>query len=48
MGRVRHAARGLAHDGLIDVLRKGRPVDPDTAKGVIRLRLAGGRLSARV
>ena len=39
MRPVREAARGLSQDGLIDILRKGKPIDPDTIKGVIRLRL---------
>ena len=39
MSHVRNAARGLARDGLIEILRKGKPVDPETMKGVIRLRL---------
>ncbi len=39
MPRVRQAACALSRAGLIDVLRKGRPVDPDGVRGVIRLRL---------
>ncbi len=39
MPHVRDAACGLSRDGLIDILRKGRPIDPGTIKGVIRLRL---------
>ncbi len=39
LGRVRRAAIGLAKSGRIEILRKGRPVDPAQAKGVIRLRL---------
>ena len=39
MPLVREAACGLSRDGLIDILRKGRPIDPATIKGVIRLRL---------
>ena len=39
MPHVRNAARGLSREGLIDILRKGRPVDPETVRGVIRLRL---------
>jgi len=39
MGPVRIAAQALSRDGLIDILRKGRPVEPDGIKGVIRLRL---------
>lgn len=36
---VRRAAIRLAVDGRIDILRKGRPVDPVSVKGVIRLRI---------
>jgi hypothetical protein len=36
---VRRAAIGLAQAGHIDILRKGKPVDPGEVKGVIRLRL---------
>jgi len=49
LGRVRRVAIELAREGRIDILRKGRPVvldtpldagaEPDTVKGVIRLRL---------
>lgn len=38
LGPVRAAAAGLAREGRIDVLRKGKPIDPDAMKGVIRLR----------
>lgn len=41
MGRVREAALGLAREGRIEILRKGRPVPPDGVRGVIRLRKAG-------
>ncbi|MCA9986872.1 MAG: DUF3253 domain-containing protein [Anaerolineales bacterium] len=37
---VRVAAAKLARDGRIEILRKGKPVDPDDFKGVIRLRLS--------
>ena len=37
---VRAAAVRLARDGRIVILRKGRPVEPDAFKGVIRLRIA--------
>ena len=43
MHPVREAARRLARDGRIAILRKGRPVDPDGFKGVIRLALPGPR-----
>ena len=40
--RVRDAARVLARSGLIDILRKGRPIEPDAIRGVIRLRARPG------
>jgi hypothetical protein len=41
MGQVRAAAIRLARDGRIEVLRKGKPVDPAAEiRGVIRLRIA--------
>jgi hypothetical protein len=37
--RIRREAAVMAREGLIDVLRKGKPVDPaDEIRGVIRLR----------
>jgi hypothetical protein len=36
---VRKAAIMLAVAGRIDILRKGRPIDPTQTHGVIRLRL---------
>jgi hypothetical protein len=39
MTPVRRAAIGLAVAGRIDILRKGKPVDPVDVRGVIRLRL---------
>ena len=39
---VRHQAIHLARAGRIEILRKGKPVDPDNFKGVYRLRLKGG------
>jgi hypothetical protein len=39
MTPVRRAAIGLALAGRIDILRKGKPVDPVDVRGVIRLRL---------
>ncbi len=39
LGPVRRAAIGLAVAGRIDILRKGKPVDPGEVRGVIRLRL---------
>lgn len=41
MGDVRAAAVRLAKEGRIVILRKGKPVDPDDFKGVIRLRICG-------
>jgi hypothetical protein len=42
MGPVRAAALRLAREGRLEVLRKGRPVDPAAdLRGVIRLRAAG-------
>ncbi len=38
MGPVRRAALGLARAGRIEILRKGKPVPPEAARGVIRLR----------
>jgi Protein of unknown function (DUF3253) len=38
---IRQAALHLARAGQIEILRKGKPVGPDDARGVIRLRLAG-------
>lgn len=37
--RIRLAARQMADQGYIDILRKGEPVDPDDFKGVYRLRI---------
>ena len=39
LGEVRRVAVNLAKAGRIDILRKGHPVDPDTVRGVIRLRI---------
>jgi hypothetical protein len=39
LGPVRLAAFALALDGRIEILRKGKPVDPFGVRGVIRLRL---------
>lgn len=46
MEPVRMAARRLQRAGRISITQKGRPVNPDTAKGPIRLRLRGIGLSA--
>ena len=39
MEKVRQAARRLVLEGRIEILQKGRVVDPSTARGPIRLRL---------
>jgi hypothetical protein len=39
MHPVRQAALALAREGRIQVLRKGRPIAPEQARGVIRLTL---------
>jgi hypothetical protein len=39
---IRLAAQRLAKAGRIEILRKGRAVAPEDARGVIRLRLPGG------
>lgn len=36
---VKLAAQRLARTGRIEILRKGKPVDPEVLRGVIRLRL---------
>lgn len=41
MTPVRQAAARLALAGRIEILRKGKPVDPADFKGVIRLRTKG-------
>lgn len=40
MKPVRRAAVTLAENGRIDILKKGKRIDPASVKGVIRLRLA--------
>lgn len=42
MPTVRQAAIRLALAGRIEILRHGKPVDPQAFKGVIRLRAVGG------
>ena len=39
LNAVRQQAKHLARMGRIDILRKGKPVDPNDFKGVYRLRL---------
>ncbi|MDB5372246.1 MAG: hypothetical protein JWP04_888 [Belnapia sp.] len=41
MGPVRQAAVALSREGIIEILRKGKPVAPEQVRGVIRLRQAG-------
>lgn len=36
---VKQAAQRLARAGKIEILRKGKPIDPELLHGVIRLRL---------
>ncbi len=37
--KVRAVAVGLARQGRIEILRKGKPVDPEDVRGIYRLRL---------
>ncbi|MEO1329866.1 MAG: DUF3253 domain-containing protein [Pseudomonadota bacterium] len=39
MGAVRAEAAALARSGRLTILRKGRPIDPDAMRGVVRLAL---------
>ena len=41
MGAVRRVAVRLALAGRIDILRKGKRIEPSDVRGVIRLRAAG-------
>ena len=38
LGSVRKVAADLARQGKIEILRKGKPINPDDMRGVIRLR----------
>ena len=38
--KVKAVAVGLARQGRLDLLRKGKPVDPNGIKGLYRIRLA--------
>ncbi len=38
--KVRAVVVGLARQGRVELLRKGKPVEPDGLKGIYRLRLA--------
>ena len=42
MTAVRNAASGLARRGEIEIRRKGKVIDPDHLRGVIRLALPSG------
>lgn len=44
---VRAEAVRMAKDGVISIYRKGKPVDPDTFKGVYRIGLPGKTLVGR-
>ncbi len=44
--QVRATAIGLARQGRLVITRKGKPVDPDTFRGVYRLRLPEAQESA--
>ena len=44
MGPVRRVAIRLAQAGRIEILRKGKPVDPASVRGVIRLRVVPGEV----
>ena len=39
LGEVRRTALRLAQAGRIEILRKGKPIDPAELKGVVRLRV---------
>jgi hypothetical protein len=39
LGHVRAVARGLARQGKLVILRHNKPADPDTFRGVWRMRL---------
>ena len=41
--KVRAVIVGLARKGLIEVVRKGKPVAPEDLKGIYRVRLASAR-----
>ncbi|MCR0981368.1 DUF3253 domain-containing protein [Roseomonas populi] len=41
LGPVRKAAMALAAEGKLEVLRKGKPAEPEAMRGVLRLRLPG-------
>lgn len=37
--KIRAIAVGLARQGRVEILRKGKPADPDDVRGIYRLRL---------
>jgi hypothetical protein len=39
--KIRAVIIGLARQGRLEVLRKGKPIEPEGFKGVYRVRLAG-------
>ena len=41
LGPIRQAAMALAQEGRLEVLRKGKPVEPEALHGVVRLRRPG-------
>jgi len=45
LGQVRAAAVGLARTGRLVITRHGKPADPETFKGVYRLKLPDQALS---
>ena len=38
--KVRAVAVGMARQGRLEILRKGKPTDPEDVRGIYRLRLA--------
>jgi hypothetical protein len=39
LNRIRIMSRHLAHEGKLNILRKGEPADPDDFKGLYRLQI---------
>ena len=48
LGRVRAVAIGLARQGRLVITRHGKPADPDTFKGVYRLRLPDAEIGENI
>ena len=46
LGDVRQAAVNLAQAGRIEILRKGKPIDPGSVRGVVRLRVRRAEVEA--